>query len=213
MPRPLMPTPPRLYAIADGDFLGLDAVVLAVAALAEAGVAWIQLRLKNATDAERFRIAEQSSRLLEGSGIALWIDDRVDLALLIPCFGVHLGQQDLPAERARELLGNTTLQIGVSTHTEAECLSADADGAVDVVAVGPIFATRSKKNAEPALGLGGLRRFRGLTRKPLVAIGGINESSVVSVLESGADSAVLLSAWGAGNEILPRARRLLQLAA
>lgn len=206
-----MLTPPRLYAIADGDFLGLGAVAAAVAELAEAGFAWIQLRLKKASDAERWRLAEGCTRRLEGGKAALWIDDRVDLALLLPVFGVHLGQRDLPAGSARGLLG-AGKAIGLSTHGEAQCLAADADPAVDLVAAGPVFATSSKENPEQPLGLAGLRRLRGLTRKPLVAIGGIDEQRLVSVLETGADSAVLLSALGRGPEIGKNARRLLRLA-
>lgn len=204
--------PPRLYAIADGDFLGVAAVAPAAAELAEAGCGWIQLRLKNAADAERWRVAEEAVRRLEGAGAALWIDDRADLALLLPFFGVHLGQRDLPPASARELIGGGTA-IGFSTHGEEQCRAADADEAVDVVAVGPIFPTSSKRDADPALGLAGLSRLRGLTRKPLVAIGGIGEERLVSVLEAGADTAVVLSALGTLPEIGRNARRLLRLAA
>lgn len=207
-----MVLPPRLYAIADGDHLGLAAVVSAVAELAEAGFSWIQLRLKSGGDAERFRIAEQCSRRLEGSTVRLWIDDRVDLAMLLPCFGVHLGQQDLPPARAKEVLGNGFV-LGFSTHNEAQCQAADRDPAVDVVAVGPIFPTSSKVNPDPPLDLAGLRRLRALTRKPLVAIGGIDETRVLSVLENGADSAVVLSALGSGQNVGQNARRLLRLVA
>jgi thiamine-phosphate pyrophosphorylase len=207
-----MLAPPRLYAIADGDFLGLEAVAEAVAELAEAGFAWIQLRLKKASDAERWRLAEASTRRLEGSAAALWIDDRVDLALLLPFFGIHLGQRDLPTASARDLLG-AGKAIGLSTHDEEQCRAAEADPAADVVAAGPIFPTFSKANADPPLGLEGLRRLRGLTRKPLVAIGGIDGPRLMSVFEAGADTAVLLSALGRGREIGAKARRLLRLAA
>lgn len=207
-----MPSAPRLYAIADGDFLGLSAVGAAVAELAEAGFRWIQLRLKNAADADRFRVVEESLRRTEGAELALWIDDRVDLALLFPFFGVHLGQHDLPPAAARQLLGKGRA-IGLSTHDAAQCRAAAADPAVDVVAAGPVFATTSKRDPDPALGLAGLRELRGLTRKPLVAIGGIDEPRLLSVLAAGADTVVLLSALGRGAELPVRARRLLQLAA
>jgi len=207
-----MPAPPRLYAIADGDFLGLSAVAPAVAELAEAGVGWIQMRLKHAADADRWRVAEAAARRLEGTAAALWIDDRVDLAMLLPCHGVHLGQRDLPPSAARDLLG-AGRAIGCSTHDEEQCRRADADGAVDVVAAGPIFPTSSKAGADAPLGLARLAGLRGLTRKPLVAIGGIGEANLVSVLEAGADTAVVLSALGPLREIGRKARRLLQLAA
>lgn len=208
-----MVLPPRLYAIADGDHLGLAAVVSAVAELAEAGFSWIQLRLKTGGDGERFRIAEQCTRRLEGSAVCLWIDDRVDLAMFLPCFfGVHLGQRDLPPARAREILGAGCV-IGLSTHNEAQCQAADGDAAVDVVAVGPIFPTSSKVNPDPPLHLSGLRRLRGLTSKPLVAIGGIDETRVASVLDQGADSAVVLSALGSAQNVGQNARKLLRLVA
>ncbi len=141
------------------------------------------------------RIAEESLRRLEGGEAALWIDDRVDLAMALPFHGVHLGQRDLPPAAARVLLG-AGRAIGCSTHDAGQCAAAEEDAAVDVVAAGPIFATASKRIADPPLGISGLRRMRGLTRKPLVAIGGINEERLLSVLEAGADAAVLLSALG-----------------
>lgn len=214
---------PRLYAIADLDVLGEGALPGAIAAMAEAGVRWIQLRAKRASGASLLALAEACCRAVEGSGATLWIDDRVDVAALLPVGGIHLGQSDLPPAAARALLPSSTL-VGASTHDLAQLAAAAADEAVDVVAVGPVFPTRSKAAPDPAVGLDGVRAARRLTGKPLVAIGGIDETNLGAVLAAGADSVAVLSAVcrgdvGAGvsslsrGEIAARCRSLLAAAA
>lgn len=191
---------PAVYAIADAAALGgLDRVPAAVAAMAAAGVGWIQLRLKPrpadgaVTDAELYRTVEASVAAAAGSGARLWVDDRADLAALFALAGVHVGQRDLPPAAVRRVVGDATW-IGASTHDEAELAAAAADPAVDLVAVGPVFATRSKENPDPVVGLDLVRRARAATAKPLVAIGGIGEAELPAVLAAGADSAAVLSA-------------------
>jgi thiamine-phosphate pyrophosphorylase len=130
---------------------------------------------------------------VEGSGAALWIDDRADLAALFPVAGVHVGQTDLPPEAVRRVVGGG-MWIGLSTHDEAQLAAADADPDVDVVAVGPVFPTAGKERPDPVVGLDFVRRARARTAKPLVAIGGIGAESVRAVLEAGADAAVVLGA-------------------
>ncbi len=204
---------PRIYAVADRDRLGSAALPAAVEALAEAGVGWIQVRAKGASGAEAYSLVEQSLRRLEGSSAALWVNDRVDLAALLPVAGVHLGQEDLEPSAARRLLGSGTL-IGRSTHGGAQLREAAADDDVDVLALGPIFATRSKARPDPVVGLELLGRARGWVRgKALVAIGGIAAEDVAEVLRSGADAVALIGALGAPAEIARNARRLLKIAA
>lgn len=203
---------PRLYAIADSGFWELESLADGVTTLAEAGVPWIQLRLKQATDAQRYRVTEQCCRRLEGSDVGLWIDDRTDLATMLPLAGVHLGQQDLPPAAARPLLGSGQ-RIGLSTHSLAQVGEAEADPAVDVVALGPIFDTRSKRNAEPVVGLATLARARALTAKPLVAIGGIDAERIAPTLAAGADVVALIGALGPRAGLARRCRDLLKLAA
>lgn len=126
------------------------------------------------------------------------------------------GQRDLPPEAVRLAVG-PGLKIGRSTHDEKQLSMADQDPAVDVVALGPIFTTESKVNPEPVVGLAGLRRAQGLTTKPLVAIGGIGLSNLCRVLEAGADSVAMISAFGdaasSRGEISSRARQLVAAAA
>ncbi len=202
---------PPLYALADTASLGSRPVAEAVREMADAGVEWIQLRAKNLPDDELHRVAEACHRAVEGSSARLWIDDRADLAAMLPFFGVHLGQADLEATRARRVVGEG-VAIGCSTHSAEQVRDAERDPAVDVVAFGPIFATRSKENPEPDVGLDALRQARTLTSKPLVAIGGIDQANLESVLETGADSAAMIGAICHG-DIGANCRRLLETVA
>lgn len=188
-----MRIPGRIYAIADADALGQTPLPEAVAAMAEAGIGWIQVRAKRLSGRDLFRALEECCRAVEGSGTALWIDDRADLAALFPVAGVHVGQTDLPPEAVRRVVGGG-MWIGLSTHDEAQLAAADANPDVDVVAVGPVFPTAGKERPDPVVGLDFVRRARARTAKPLVAIGGIGAESVRAVLEAGADAAVVLGA-------------------
>ncbi|HYU32495.1 MAG TPA: thiamine phosphate synthase [Thermoanaerobaculia bacterium] len=208
-----MTIPGRIYAIADAGALGATPLPQAVAAMAGAGIRWIQVRAKRLSGRELFRVLEECCRAVEGSGAALWVDDRADLAALFPVAGVHVGQTDLPPAAVRRVVGRE-IRIGLSTHDEAQLAAADADPAVDVVAVGPVFPTASKERPDPAVGLGFVRRARSRTARPLVAIGGIEVETVAAVLEAGADAAVVLGAVcrGGPGEIATNVRRLLAAA-
>lgn len=203
---------PRLYAIADVDFWGLPRLADLVVTMAEAGLGWIQIRCKSLDDRQHFELVENCARRLEGSSTAIWLNDRVDLAALFPVFGVHLGQDDLAPSVARQVLG-PPVRIGLSTHSRQQVVEAERDAAVDVVALGPIFPTRSKKNAEPELGLQGLREARGLTRKWLVAIGGIDADRISACRDAGADSVAVIRALGSPKFLSRRCKALLARAA
>lgn len=200
-----------IYAIADAEALAPTPPPAAVRAMAGAGVRWIQLRAKRASGAELYRLAEDCLAALEGTGAALWIDDRADLAALLPFAGVHLGQTDLPAGAARKVVGEGPW-IGLSTHDGAQLAAADDDPAVDVVAVGPVFPTRGKERPDPDVGLPFLAAARARTAKPLVAIGGIDAGNVARVLAAGVDTAAVLSAVCRG-DVAANCRRLLAAAA
>jgi thiamine-phosphate pyrophosphorylase len=198
---------PPVYAIADAEALGTTPLPAAVAAMAEAGVGWIQIRAKRLSGRELFQAVEASCRALEGSDAALWIDDRVDLAALFPVHGVHVGQTDMPPAAVRKVVGDG-LWIGQSTHDEAQLAAADADSCVDVIAVGPIFATASKERPDPVVGLPFVHHARARTAKPLVAIGGIDAGNAAEVLAAGADAVVVLGALCRG-DVKAECRRLL----
>jgi thiamine-phosphate pyrophosphorylase len=202
-----------IYAIADAGALGTTPLPDAVAAMADAGIGWIQVRAKHLSGRELYRALEGCCRAVEGTGAALWVDDRADLAALFPVAGVHVGQTDLPPAAVRRVVGEG-VRIGLSTHNEAQLAAAVDDSAVDVVAVGPIFPTASKERPDPVVGLDFIRQARRRTSKPLVAIGGIGVETVAAVLEAGADAAVVLGAVCRGGleEMTKNARRLLAAA-
>jgi len=208
-----LPPPGPVYAIADVGILGQRpglSVPRAVAAMAGAGCGWIQLRAKGLPDGALYDLALACREAVEASGASLWIDDRTDVAVLSRAAGVHLGQEDLPAAAARQVAG-PDLWIGRSTHDANQVLAADRDPAVDVVAVGPVFDTGTKERPDPVVGLEMVRRARALTRKPLVAIGGIDHTNIGAVLEAGADAAAVISAVCRG-DVEENVRRLAEAA-
>ncbi len=202
-----------LYAIADADALGGLPLPVAVAGMAEAGVRTIQLRAKRLSGSAWYQAIDGCCRALEGSGVELWVDDRADLAALFPVAGLHVGQRDLPPAAARRVVGEG-VRIGLSTHTREQVAAADADPEVDLIAVGPVFATASKANPDPVVGLALVGWARARTRKPLVAIGGIDATNLGEVLAAGADAAVVLGAASGRDVPAIRAncRRLLAAA-
>ncbi len=183
---------PGLYPIADSAALRARGLTLREYAegLAAAGVTLVQYRDKDAAPQTILRNAALIAEMFAGSGAKLIMNDRADLAALAGWNGVHVGQSDLSPEDARIVIGADKV-IGVSTHTDAQVIAADA-GAADYVAIGPVFATGTKLDASPVVGLDGVRRARALTRKPLVAIGGITRENARPVIEAGADSVAVI---------------------
>ncbi len=123
--------------------------------------------------------------------VKLIMNDRADLALAAEFDGVHVGQEDLSPEAVRKMIG-LDRWLGVSTHNPDQLGEADLTSA-DYLAIGPVFSTSSKEKPDPVVGLDGVRRARALTRKPLVAIGGITRANAASVIEAGADSVAVIS--------------------
>ena len=126
-----------------------------------------------------------------GATVKLIMNDRADLCLAAGFDGLHVGQDDLSPESARRIIGPTRW-LGVSTHNPEQLAAADQTSA-DYLAIGPVFATASKANPDPVVGLEGVRRARELTRKPLVAIGGITRANARSVIDAGADAVAVIS--------------------
>jgi thiamine-phosphate pyrophosphorylase len=181
---------PRLYAILDPSPFSESEVFSAAQEFANAGVTLIQYRNKSGNARQMLDQAKELKRRL-GNSVKLIMNDRPDLALLAGFDGVHVGQDDLSPEGARKVIGDQ-LWLGISTHNPEQVSEADATSA-GYIAVGPVFATHSKANPDPAIGLEGVRRARKLTRKPLVAIGGITRANCRSVIEAGADSVAVIS--------------------
>lgn len=200
--------PGRLYGIADVGELGADAAAGAIAVMAEMGLRTIQLRAKRLDDRRLGELCGEVTRRLEGWQGQLWIDDRADLARLFGFAGVHLGQRDLAPARARRFVG-PACALALSTHDRAQLAAANEDPAVDWIALGPVFATSSKEAPDPVLGLETLARLRAETRKPLVAIGGIDAANAGAVLAAGADAVAVLSALCRG-DVAANCRALLR---
>jgi len=182
---------PRLYAILDASFFPENKLLFITAnELLAGGVALLQYRNKSGNARQMLEQALELKRRLGGS-IKLIMDDRADLCVAAGFDGVHVGQEDLSPAGARKVIGER-LWLGVSTHNPEQVKEADKTSA-DYVAIGPVFSTSSKANPDPVIGLEGVRTARALTRKPLVAIGGINRANCRSVIEAGADSVAVIS--------------------
>jgi thiamine-phosphate pyrophosphorylase len=183
---------PKLYPITDRRLSALSHAEQ-VACLCEGGARLVQLREKHLSPREFYREAEDALRVARGRGVKFIINDRADIALAVGADGVHLGQDDMPPEAARALLGAGAI-IGFSTHGVEQAVAASRLP-VDYIAVGPVFATSSKENPDPLVGLEGVRRVReAVGRVPLVSVGGITPQNARSVLDAGADSVAVIGA-------------------
>ena len=203
---------PRLYAIVDAGVLAAPGVALEGFAheLRAAGVELVQYRDKAGSPQAVLRAASVLREVFSGAACRLVLNDRADLAVLAGFDGVHVGQDDLSPEDARRVVGANRV-VGASTHTDDQVRAADSTGA-DYIAIGPAFATGTKIDTEPVVGLEGIRRARALTAKPLVAIGGITRANARSVLDAGADSIAVISALLAPGESVEQvARDFLEL--
>jgi thiamine-phosphate pyrophosphorylase len=156
----------------------------------EAGAGWIQYREKERTRREMYHEAVRLRELTSEFGATLLVNDYVDIALAVGADGVHLGQDDLPLEEARRLMGDRI--IGISTHSLSQAMDAAHSGA-DYIGFGPVFLTSTKDAGEPR-GLEMLREITGQVTIPVVAIGGISMTNLQSVLDAGADAVAASSA-------------------
>lgn len=182
---------PRLYPILDASCFSDALTMLGVAEeFIESGIPLIQYRNKSGNARQMLDHARELRKRLP-STIRLIMNDRADLCLAANFDGLHIGQDDLSPESARSIIGPDRW-LGVSTHNPEQMAEADKTSA-DYLAIGPVFSTRSKQNPDPVVGLEGLRRARELTRKPLVAIGGITRANAASVIAAGADSVAVIS--------------------
>jgi len=210
---------PRLYPILDaGCFPSAHELAQAAQELVTAGCTLLQYRNKSGNARMMLQQARELKRTIDsnaeianstilgrgsqnshfsqrqpeaGHPIFLIMNDRADLCLAAEFDGVHVGQDDLSPDSVRKIIGSERW-LGISTHNPEQLREADQTSA-DYVAIGPIFATSSKLNPDPIVGLEGVRRARSLTSKPLVAIGGITRANAISVIEAGADSVAVIS--------------------
>jgi thiamine-phosphate pyrophosphorylase len=169
------------------------------------GAAVVQVRVKGAPAGEILRIAREVVALARGRALVL-VNDRADLALLAGADGVHVGDEDLPPEEARRLLGPDLL-VGRTARTLEEARAAIAAGA-DHVGFGPVFGSRTKALAVAPRGLERLREVARSLGAPVVAIGGIGADTIGDVARAGAACAAVIDALFGGGDVAGNARRL-----
>lgn len=205
---------PTLYPVLDAGILSADPEVRRgellrlVRRVADAGATILQYRNKTASDDQ---VLEDARWIRDGAGPdpTLILNDRVHLVELAGFDGAHVGQGDMSPDEARAVLGPGKV-LGVSTHNVEQLLAADQTG-VDYVAIGPVFATGSKENPDPVVGLEGVRAARERTSRPLVGIGGITPENATTVMEAGADSVAVISAvFGRAVEPLSEGNRIAE---
>ncbi|MBI5234196.1 MAG: thiamine phosphate synthase [Deltaproteobacteria bacterium] len=183
--------PEGLYPIIDTMYVKPNGIEGTASAILGAGVEVIQLRAKLLSTKEYISLARLLRTLANQHKALFIVNDRVDIALVSNADGVHLGQDDMPVSEARTLLGHEKI-IGLSTHNLKEVEEANALSP-DYISFGPIFPTRTKKNAQPAVGIKGLIEAKKRTNIPIVAIGGIPEKDCPALIKAGATAISMVS--------------------
>jgi thiamine-phosphate pyrophosphorylase len=187
-----LPPPPFLYPILDTGLLAGRSLGTVLRGLLRGGARVVQLRAKGVPDRRFSELAREACEAVRGVGGLLIINDRPDIARVVGAAGVHLGQDDLDPAQVRSFLGGGAI-LGLSTHS-LEQVERGLRSPVDYLAIGPVFPTRTKKDAEPVVGTDLLQRARRLTERPLVAIGGIDASNARSAVDAGAHGVAVISA-------------------
>ena len=197
-----------VYLVTDRDLARGRSLADIIAAALRGGATCVQLREKNCDTAEFVNQALAVRELLADHGVPLIINDRIDVALAVEADGVHLGQTDMPCRLARKILPRNMV-VGVSAETMAQARAAQEDGA-DYIGVSPIYATPTKTDAAPPLGLAGLREMRSLVDLPLVGIGGLNAANAAEAIANGADGVAVVSDIVAATDPEQAARKLAE---
>jgi thiamine-phosphate pyrophosphorylase len=198
---------PQVYPITDTRISRLSHAEQ-VKLLADGGATVIQLRDKHASPLEFYEQAKAALEVANRRGVQVVINDRADIALALGAAGVHLGQDDLPPEAARRLLGEDAI-IGYSTHSLTQ-IHAAAKLPIDYFAVGPIFPTSTKENPDPVVGIDGVRLAReAIGDMLLVGIGGITPANAIEVIHAGADAVALISGLLSDSATIPKTLQTL----
>jgi thiamine-phosphate pyrophosphorylase len=209
MPEPIRGRDPlaalRLCLVTDSTLCGERGVLAVVEAAVRGDVSCVQLREKSLDTRAFVECARALKAWLAPRGVPLIINDRLDVALACGADGVHVGQNDMMAEDVRRLMPHAL--IGLSLESVAQVAAAEL-APVDYYGVSPVFATATKHDVAPALGLDGLRAIRACTRRPLVAIGGIRAENAAAVMIAGADGLAVVSALCAADDPAEAARML-----
>jgi thiamine-phosphate pyrophosphorylase len=201
-----MKLPSHFYAMVDPAG-GHEPVALA-RLLLDAGARVMQLRLKSAPGRDLLAAAREIAAMCCGRGAMLIVDDRADIAMLAGAAGVHLGQEDMPLEAARRLVGHEMI-VGISTHSVEQAFAAERGGA-DYVGFGPLYPGGLRNNAA-GKGLAMLRQVRAAVSIPIVAIGGITEATMPEALAAGADACAIITDVVHASDLGVKVRAILDL--
>jgi thiamine-phosphate pyrophosphorylase len=181
-----------LYLVTDRDLSCGRSTVEVVEAAVAGGVSCVQLREKHCSTREFITQARALKPFLKLKKIPLIINDRLDVALAVEADGLHLGQQDMTISDARKISGKSLI-IGISAESVDDAIRAEKEGA-DYIGISPVFATPTKSDTAPPLGLEGVKTIRKMIAIPIVGIGGINRQNALSVITAGADGIAIVSA-------------------
>ena len=195
-----------LYLVTDRGLCGEKSLEEVVVHAVKGGVAYVQLREKEISTRSFLEEAGKVKKLLKPYKVPLIINDRVDIALACNAEGVHIGQDDMPYEIVRKLMGTKAI-IGLSVETWEDVL-ASQELDVNYIGVSPVFSTPTKTDTKGSWGLDGVAKIKAFSRHPVVAIGGLNESNIKEVVMAGADCVAVVSAICANDRPEAAARRL-----
>lgn len=198
-----------LYLVTDRGLARGRPTLDIVKAAVRGGVTCVQLREKDCSTMEFIEQALSIKDNLSARGIPLIINDRLDVAQAVKADGIHLGQTDMPLDMARAIVGDSMI-IGISAESLEDAVEAEKGGA-DYLGVSPIYATPTKTDTAPPLGLEGLRQIRTAVKIPLVGIGGLNHENAADVIRNGADGVAVVSAIVAAEDPAAAAAELNQL--
>lgn len=189
----------NVYLVTDRSFLKNISLKEAVEDSIKGGAGIIQIREKDASTRKFFDIANEIHQITKYYNVPLIINDRIDIAQAIKAEGVHLGQDDMPIEYARKILGEDTI-IGISCGNAREALEAQSKGA-NYLGLGAVFSTNTKKDIDIPIGLEALKEITSKIHIPSVAIGGVNHSNAKSVMETGVSGVSIISCILGSNDI------------
>jgi thiamine-phosphate pyrophosphorylase len=198
----------RVYVITDAARAGGRSPTEIAEAAIQGGATAIQLRMKDEPARLIVQAARQIAALCRAAGVTFIVNDRADVAMIAGADGVHVGQDDLPAEDVRALMGGKAL-LGVSAATVEEARAAERAGA-DYLGVGAIYATSTKADAGPPVGLARIREIRHAVRLPIVAVGGITADNAGPVIAAGAQGVAVITAVTLAEDMAGAARRIRQ---
>jgi thiamine-phosphate pyrophosphorylase len=187
-----MPIDFSIYLVADAEFVAGRDLIGLIGEAVRGGVTVVQIRGKNLSSRGLLELGLRAADLLARTGVPLLLNDRLDVVLACGAAGVHLGQEDMPVQEARRILGPDGI-VGISVNTPEEALRAERDGA-DYVGAGPAYATTTKETSLAVLGPEGIGRIKRAVRIPVVAIGGIGATNAAALAAAGADGVAVVSA-------------------